>query len=174
VNIDPSCLDPHKEALEKALRKKQIGLVLDRGGKLLRLAPGDVELNLYYAQALKSANRLDECEQIVRRLLAMHPQLGPAHSLLAQLAMNSGQLADADDHFLKASVLYEGDVPLFYNWGRCLCLLGMNELALEKFVRAAEIDPYEGDTYEAWAEALKTLGRFADVAAVYKQAQEYL
>lgn len=167
-------MNPYKESLEKALRAKKIGLVLDRVAKLLRLAPGDVELNLYYAQALKAANKLDECEQIVRRLLGMNPQFGPAHSLLAQLAMNSGQLADADEHFLKASMLYEGDVPLFYSWGRCLCLLGMNELALEKFEKAAEIDPYEGDTYEAWAEALKTLGRFADVAAVYKQAQEYL
>ncbi len=174
VNIDPACLNPYKEGLEKALRKKQIGLVLDRGMRLLRYAPGDVELSLYYAQALKAANRLDECEQMVRRLLAMHPQLGPAHSLLAQLSMNSGQLADADEHFQQASQLYEGDVPLYFNWGRCLCLLGMNELALEKFEKAAEIDPYEGDTYEAWAEALKTLGRFAEVAAVYKQAQEYL
>jgi tetratricopeptide (TPR) repeat protein len=63
---------------------------------------------------------------------------------------------------------------LFYYWGKALALLGLQELALEKYEKATEIDPYDADVYDAWGQALKSLGRFADAAEVYRRASEYI
>ena len=48
------------------------------------------------------------------------------------------------------------------------------ELALEKYEKACELDPYDADVYDAWGTALKTLGRFTEAAEVYKRASEYI
>jgi Flp pilus assembly protein TadD len=47
-------------------------------------------------------------------------------------------------------------------------------LALEKYEKASELDPYDGDIYDAWGAALKSLGRFAEAANVYRRAAEYI
>ena len=50
----------------------------------------------------------------------------------------------------------------------------MHELALEKYEKASELDPYDADVYDAWGAALKTLGRFGDAAEVYRRAADYI
>ncbi len=70
-----------------------------------------------------------------------------------------GQFVDADDMFRNAAQLFGGDSQMFYFWGETLSLLGLHELALEKFEKACEIDPYDADVYEAWGSTLKMLGK---------------
>jgi tetratricopeptide (TPR) repeat protein len=47
-------------------------------------------------------------------------------------------------------------------------------MALEKYQKASEIDPYDEDIYELWGGTLKALGRFSEAADVFKRASDYL
>jgi Tfp pilus assembly protein PilF len=109
-------------------------------------------------------------------VLIEDPNNVTAHMLAGQIFMNQGRLVEADDMFRKASdgSASDGEASLFYSWGKTLALLGLHELAIEKYQKASEIDPYDGDVYEAWGAVLKFLGRFGEAAEVYKRAADYL
>jgi tetratricopeptide (TPR) repeat protein len=174
VQKDPGCLLPEKEALELLLQRSQFDLVLGKSQRLLELMPTDEDAQLALARALKAQNRLEEAEAVLAQMVAQHPGNGPAQVLEGQIFLSQGKLLEADEKFRNASNLFEGDVALYYGWGKCLSLLGLQELALEKFQKANEIDPYDPDTYEAWGATLKSLGRFAEAGEVFKRAADYL
>ncbi len=174
VEKDPGCLMPEKDVLELLLQKSQYDMVLSRTQRLLELIPTDEDTQLALARALKAQNRFEEAESVLATMVAQHPNNGFAHVLEGQIFLSQGKLLEADEKFRAASLLYEGDVSLYYGWGKCLGLLGLHELALEKFQKSNEIDPYDNDTYEAWGATLKTLGRFAEAGDVFKRAADYL
>jgi superkiller protein 3 len=174
VQKDPNCLLPEKEALEMLLQRSQYDMVLNKTQRLLELVPTDEDAQLALARALKAQGRLDDAEGVLSQTVAMHPGNGPAQVLQGQIFLSQGKLLEADEKFRTASTLFDGDVALYYGWGKCLALLGLSELALEKFQKANEIDPYDPDTYEAWGATLKALGRFGEAAEVFKRAADYL
>jgi tetratricopeptide (TPR) repeat protein len=174
VQADPSCLLPEREILDELIAHSSFDLVLSKSQKLLQIAPGDEEAQLSMARALRAQSRLDEAAQVLETLLRDYPRNGPALVLQGQIYLSQGKLLEADERFRAASLLFDGDVLLYYGWGKVLGLLGLHELALEKFQNANEIDPYDGDTYEAWGATLKVLGRYQDAADVFKRAAEYL
>ena len=174
VQKDPQCLVPEKEVLELLLEHSNFDTVLSRSQRLLELVPGDEDAQLALARALKAQNRLDEAADVLAKLVNMHPDSGYAHVLEGQIFLAQGKLLEADEKFRTASLLYDGDVSLYYGWGKALGLLGLHELALEKFEKANEIDPYDSDTYEGWGASLKALGRFQEAGEVFKRAAEYL
>lgn len=174
VQKDPTCLLPEKEALEMLLARSQFDMVLSKTQRLLELMPADEDAQLALARALRAQNRLEEAEAVLSQMVAQHPRNGPAQVLEGQIFLSQGKLLEADEKFRNASMLFDGDVALFYGWGKCLGLLGMHELALEKFQKANEIDPYDPDTYEAWGATLKALGRYQEAGEVFKRAAEYL
>jgi len=141
---------------------------------MLNIAPADVDAKLSLARALKAQNKTDEAGELLIRIVETHPNNGPARVLLGQLYLSAGRFAEADEMFRTASELFDGDTFLYYYWGKTLSLLGLHELALEKYSKASEIDPYEADVYDAWGATLKLLGRYADAAGVYKRAAEYI
>ncbi len=174
VQKDPNCLAPDKEVIELLLNKSQWDLVLTKSRHLLELLPGDEDAQLAAARALKAQGRLEEACRVLEALSSDHPDSGPAHVLEGQIFLSQGRLLEADEKFRAASLLFEGDVALYYGWGKTLGLLGLHELAIEKFQKANEIDPYDSDTYEAWGATLKVLGRFQEAAEVFKRASEYI
>ena len=97
-----------------------------------------------------------------------------ARIVAGQIFLLQGRFVEADEMFREADQYSDGDPGLFYYWGKALSLLGLQELALEKYEKATEIDPYDADVYDAWGQALKSLGRFADAADVYRRASEYI
>jgi Flp pilus assembly protein TadD len=88
--------------------------------------------------------------------------------------MAMGRFVEADEMFREAAEVESSEPQLFFFWGKTLSLLGLQELALEKYEKASELDPYDGDIYDAWGAALKSLGRFAEAANVYRRAAEYI
>ncbi len=174
VSMDKHVLLPEKEVIEHLLSTSQFDAVLHKSQKILALKPDDSDAKLALAKALKEANQYNDALAILESMLGEEPQNGPAYVLAGQIFLAEGRFVEADDMFRKAADLYEGDAPLYYSWGKTLALLGLHELALEKYARAADIDPYDGDVYEAWGEALKYLGRYSEASAVYKRATDYL
>lgn len=174
VTRDPSCLDPEKQATEKLLETSQFEAAMLKAVKLMNIAPGDVGAKLVAARALRAQNRLKEAEELLVRILETDPQNGEARVVLGQVYVGQQRFAEADEMFASASTIYDGEQPLFYYWGKTLSILGLHELALEKYAKAVEIDPYDADVYDAWGAALKMLGRFQDAAEVYRRASEYI
>jgi tetratricopeptide (TPR) repeat protein len=176
VSLDKNVLIPEKEVIEQLLQVSRFDDVLDKSQKLLTMVPGDVDARLALAKAFKEGNQHDQALSVLEQLLIEDPQNGPAYVLAGQIFLTDGRFVEADDMFRKAcdSDSYEGDSVLYYSWGKTLALLGLHELALEKYEQAAEIDPYDGDVYEAWGGTLKHLGKFAEAAEVYKRASDYL
>ncbi len=174
VEKDPNCLSGEKETLEVLLKYSHYELAMNKSLQLLDIAPADADAQLTLARSLKGQNRLNECVQVLDSLIDDHPECGPAHALIGLIYLGQGKLSEADEKFRQASLLFEGDVTLYYSWGKTLSLLGLHEMAVEKFQKAVEFDPYDGDTYEAWGATLKVLGRFQEAAEVYKRAAEYI
>ena len=155
------------------MHKNQWDAALEKCLKLLKLRPSDIDLLVTLAQLLKNLNRIEECQGVLTHIVNIDANNGPALSLVGQVLLAHGQLSEANERFIQASQLYEGDQALFFSWGKALVLLGFHDQAIEKFSKAAEIDPYDGDTYEAWGQTLKRLGRFAEAAEVFKRAQTF-
>jgi tetratricopeptide (TPR) repeat protein len=174
VQKDPSCLLPEKEILEELIDHAGYDIALSKSQRLLQYVPNDEDALLALAKALRAQGRLDEASKILEGLVAHYPKNGQAHILQGHIFLSKGMLLEADDKFRSASLLCDGDVTLFYGWGKTLGLLGLHELALEKFQKANEIDPYDSDTYEAWGATLKALGRYPEAAEIYKRASEYV
>ncbi|MBI2811197.1 MAG: tetratricopeptide repeat protein [Candidatus Melainabacteria bacterium] len=142
--------------------------------KLLEIAPMDSDAKLSLAKALRAQNKLTEALSLLEAMFQVDPNNGPALVLTGQIFLAQGRFVEADEQFRVASTAFDGDAILYYSWGKSLSLLGLHELALEKYAKASEIDPYDADVYEAWGAALKTLGRFGEAAEVFKRASEYM
>src|SRR5262249_45550660 len=138
VKQDPACLNPEKECLEMLMEASQYKLVLERSLKLLEIVPSDLQAQLVMARALRAQNRLSECVEVLNSILAEHANYGEAHALLAHVYLAQNKLAEADEKFRAASLLFEGDGQMFFAWGKTLSMLGLNEVALEKFQKASE------------------------------------
>ena len=176
LKYDRDVLLPHKDALEILLQASEFSAVMTKSVKLLEIAPDDIDAKIALSKALKAENHPEEALELLGRVLNDDPNNGMAHTLAGQIFMNQGRLVEADDMFRKASdsLQGDGDAGLFYSWGKTLALLGLHDLAIEKYQKASEIDPYDGDVYDAWGALLKLLGRFAEAAEVYKRAADYL
>jgi superkiller protein 3 len=173
---DRAVLLPQKDALDILLQASQFNAVMSKSVKLLEIAPDDLDAKLILAKALRAENYQNESLELLGRILNEHPDNSVANNLAGQILMNQGRLVEADDMFRKSSAnkTEEPDASLFYSWGKTLALLGLHELAIEKYQIASEIDPYDGDVYEALGATLKLLGRFAEAAEVYKRAADYI
>ncbi len=174
ITRDPKCLLPEKEVIETLLRASHFDAVMARSLKLLEISPMDTDAKLSLAKAMRAQNRMPEALSLLEGMIQEDPTNGNAIVLMGQIFLSQGRFVEADEQFRVASTVFDGDALLYYSWGKSLSLLGLHELALEKYAKASEIDPYDADVYDAWGAALKTLGRFGEAAEVFKRASEYM
>ncbi len=174
VNLDPQCLNPQKEALDRLVKAARYELVEAQSLKILAANPQDSDVRVSLARAFKEQQRLDEAVDLVALVIQEDPKNATARIVAGQIFLLQGRFVEADEMFREADENSDGDPGLFYYWGKTLSLLGLQELALEKYEKASELDPYDADVYDAWGSALKSLGRFADAAEVYRKASEYI
>lgn len=174
LTIEPRCLELEKDLLIELPRGLRNNLALDKALKLLEIAPQDLDVQITLAKALRAQNMLDECKELLRHIMAIDPKNAQAHELLASTYLGEGKLQEADAAFSKASELGARDVSLFYLWAKTLSMLGLHDLALEKYEIASEIDPFDSDVYEAWGSTLKMLGRYQEATEVFKKASNYI
>lgn len=180
--LDSNCLANEKEIIELLLSRSKFDLVIDHSLSMLEVQSNDGEAQLVLASALSAQNRLDEALELTQGLIGREPDNIAARALAGQIYMQQGNFVEADEMFRLASIIHEkrgsgvsgADSQMFTAWGKTLSTLGFYELALDKYAKANEIDPYDSNIYEAWGETLKALGRFSDAAEVFKKASGYL
>ncbi len=101
----------------------------------------------------------DELSQILPRVFAIDPANAEARALEAKMLYHEGK---RDDAFLRFQGLIEagtGDSAVYYLQGIILSEKGMREKALERFARAAELEPSYPLYQFRLAECLHLLGR---------------
>ena len=176
INYDPTCLTPQKEALDLLVKAAHYEMVENRSRIILSVCPDDQDVKVALAQAFREQGRHDEALELVSAVINANPGNATARIVAGQVYLLQGRFMEADEMFREADQASDGDPDpgLFFYWGKALALLGMHELALEKYEKASELDPYDADVYDAWGAALKTLGRFGDAAEVYRRAADYI
>jgi Tfp pilus assembly protein PilF len=125
-------------------------------------------------RALQKKNAYTDALSLVSSILKDSPDNAEAYTLMGQIYMAQADFARADEIFRTGSTLANVEAELFLSWAKALTYIDFHDLAIEKFKQAADINPYDGDIYENWAQTLKSLGRFNEASEVYRQASSYL
>ena len=70
--------------------------------------------------------------------------------------------------------LNDNEADTYLYWGKTLSMLGMEEFAIEKFEKGNQIDPFNAEIYEAWANSYKKIENFEKASQIYQMATEYI
>ena len=130
----------------------------------------DVASLLRTALTLHQAGRLDEAEQLYRRILAAEPRHFDGLHLLGAIFSQRGDHAAAVRQIDAAIVVNPNVAAAHNNRGAALSALGRLEEALASYDRAVALMPDYIDAARSRADALMGLGRFEDAVAAYDRA----
>jgi tetratricopeptide (TPR) repeat protein len=126
------------------------------------------------ALALRRQGRLDQAEQVLRKLLAAEPGNAEALCQLAQLKSDIGAFSEAH-YFASAALSEQSDlVPAHVLMGRIYTETGSTEAALASYQRAAELDPKPAEALFGCGVALQRLGRLEDALGSFRASIEAL
>lgn len=80
-------------------------------------------------------------EQSARQALALNPNIGEAHAVLAQINADRGNLLDAESGFFFATSLSPNEATPHHWYSLLLATVGRMDAALEHALRAQDLDP---------------------------------
>ena len=123
---------------------------------------------------MRRQGRLDQAEQVLRKLLAGEPGNAEALCQLAQLKVDTGAFSEA--HYFASAALNEQPdlVAAHVLMGRIYTETGSTEAALASYKRAAELDPKHAEALFGCGVALQRLGRLEDALGSFKASIEAL
>jgi len=121
------------------------------------------------ARVMASQGRDAECEVVLDKLVAEHPDFLPAYNELAELHMRNGSLISAETALELGLARAPDDVVLSNNMGMCLLLQQRYEESLPHFARASSADPSDARSRANMATALGLLGRTDEALALFYQ-----
>ncbi|MBV8625811.1 MAG: tetratricopeptide repeat protein, partial [Herbaspirillum sp.] len=133
-------------------------------------APPMPEQILAVALHSYNAGRLAEAEQACQHLLALLPQHPAAHQLLAMLALQREQLAQARQHILHSLAPRPDHVPSLIIAGKIATTEGDAATALAYFDSAARHQPGMSQAHFHRGNSLSALGRHQEAIQALKQA----
>ncbi len=129
-----------------------------------------VEAHVNLAQLLNQLKRNDEAEKHLRQVIQLQPQFGDAYYSLGLLIAEDGRrLPEAAGVLGKAAGLMPRHSRVHYNLGLALNSLGRSQEAEKSLLRAAELEPNNGDFVYALATFYAEQKRWAKA---YEQAQK--
>lgn len=127
-------------------------------------------------QILKTAvmryetGKLPEAEALCRQVLALDPKNADALNMLGVMAAQGGHYENAAELFTQA-IRFKKSAPLFhYHLGLALKKLDRPKEALEKFKKAADLDPGYAEANLNIGNILKDEGKLEYAATKYRQA----
>jgi Flp pilus assembly protein TadD len=121
------------------------------------------------ARVMASQGRDAECEVVLDKLIAEHPDFLPAYNELAELHMRNGSLLSAETALELGLRRAPEDTVLSNNMGMCLLLQQKYEESLPHFARASAADPSDARSRANMATALGLLGRTDEALALFYQ-----
>ena len=125
---------------------------------------------LNQAVALHQAGRQDEAAAGYRKVLELAPGQFDATHLLGVIALQQGELADAEVLIRQALAARPKDPAALNNLGTTLLNGGRLDEAREQFERAVKAQPGNADAQANLGRTLRQLGRAADAVAPLKRA----
>ncbi len=175
--FDPSVSENELSDVIESMRRGDPAAALE----LLDAMPADTlpeGADHYRALALMDAGRNDEARDVWEREVARHPGNGRAHAFLAEILMDEGDLAGAEEHLAAAQRF----VPEFAGQALLsgqLALLKDDDVAAERlFVDYLESDPYGSEAALAHESLKQIFARrgpeHADRATYHADIAEYL
>ncbi len=174
IELDPNCLKSDKDVIAQLLKSAEIEAALSQTIRILTYIPQDIETQLLMARALKEKRAYADALALLSSIMAQEPENPESYTILGQIHMEQGNFARADEVFQVGSQLDNVEAELFLDWAKALINLGFYDLAFAKFKQAADINPYDRDIYESWAESLKSQGRLAEADEVNRLSSSYL
>ncbi|MCC6393300.1 MAG: tetratricopeptide repeat protein [Bryobacterales bacterium] len=137
--------------------------------KLLEAQPDREEL---LANAVVAAAELRDSAKIrllAPRLLQLNPKSTHARLALSWIALEQGNLEEANKHCAMVAQANPGDYRHWYNLGVCLLRLGQPEKAGAAFDNAARLQPDDAGAAEGLARSLTAVGRAEDARKAWER-----
>lgn len=133
--------------------------------KALKADPGNPQIMLYRAQALRNSNRWPEAEQTYREILKERPNYWPANNELGWILFRQAKYQQAADAFDAAAMAAPNVAMPLANLGSMYLELNKHDEAIDASERSIKRSPNET--------ALRNLGDIAFTDANYKNALAY-
>ena len=146
---DPIAEVPPETISREQDRSEQCVLTDTRAPMELLLAPvvrqGNAaragQVLFQFASSRLAKNDLPGAEKLLKRSLALNPELGDAHAQLGLMSAKRGDLASAESHFREAVRLLPWKVPLRINYANTLAQQGKTAEAFREYSEALKLDP---------------------------------
>jgi protein O-GlcNAc transferase len=122
------------------------------------------------AMAAHQAGRLDEAEQLYRRILKSDNRQFPVLMMLGMLSGQRGNLADAERFLGSALAVNPDNADAQYNYGNVLLGLQRLDDAFAAFGRALSLNPFLAEAHLNCGGILMSQGRYEEALASFDAA----
>jgi len=137
--------------------------------KALKADPGNPEIMLYRAQALRELNRWPEAEQTYREILKERPNYWPANNELGWILFRQAKYQQAADAFDAAAMAAPNVAMPLANLGSMYLELGKHDEAIDASERSIKRSPNE-TAYRNLGDMAFSDGNYKNALANYQQA----
>jgi tetratricopeptide (TPR) repeat protein len=138
---------------------------LDQLAQALKVDPGNPEVLVYKARALRDLGRHADAQEVYRGILKERPNFWPAYVELGNSFYRQGNYAKAAEVYAEGSVVAPRVAFLLNNLGSMYLLLDRKKDAEDVLLRSTQIAPSET--------AYSNLGAIAFSAGEYHKALDY-
>lgn len=141
--------------------------------KALELRPGYLKASLRLAQGYMMAEQFPKVEQLLRSILAAHPDCVEAYFGLGKCLEKEYRIDEALEMVKKAVELAPGVGEYQLTAGQLSKALGRNDLALDYFRQASKLSPQDGEIYFNLGSILCTLNRYSEAIPELEKAVRF-
>jgi len=132
----------------------------------------DIEKETQSAFEYFQTGNFQAAEELLRRILVIHPYNPGIHNNLGLILYDKGQIEEAIKHFQRAIILEPGLADAYYNLGIALKERGRFDEAITGYQKAIELNPGNADAYVNLGIVLKEKGQSDEAIASYQKALE--
>ncbi len=159
-------------AAESALKISEHRVSASLYSSLYALYPQEKVVVLGFSQAIILLGELDEADRILLNYAQINGADAEIETNLAMIALEKGNLSDAEEHYRKANSLAPQTFVVHYNLGKYLQMHGDLDEAIAEFNTCLEIVPSAVEAIIAKAEALRSKGLAKESVELYIKAME--
>jgi len=130
----------------------------------------DIEIQIQAAYENFQRGNLELAEEILRKVLAMHPENAVLHNNMGLVLQGMGQYEQAAEYFVRALEIEPSRSDIHYNLGNVFKEKGTLDEAEGSYRKAIDLDPENADAYVNLGLVLKQKGQLEEAAFYYKRA----
>lgn len=140
--------------------------------KAIAIFPGEASVHSDLGSALERMNDLTGAAAALTEAIRLYPKYAPAHFNLGVVKERSGDLREAIASYERAIILRPRYAQALVNLGIARARTGDLPSGIRHMEQALAYEPGAAPIYPNLAIAYRAAGRFGDVRALYRKAQE--